>query len=92
MNTPEIENEELVRCEALTRKLISSAKGKSVNTRRGIVAAACRTEASVLPGRVPMFGGGFVTCHHFQKAALKLAASRSLIFLQVLQDCHFEGP
>lgn len=54
MNTPEIENDETVRCEALTRKLISSAKGKSVNTRRGIVAAACRTEASVLPGKVPV--------------------------------------
>lgn len=91
MNTPEIENDETVRCEALTRKLISSAKGKSVNTRRGIVAAACRTEASVLPGKVPMLGGSFVTSHHFQKAVLKLAASRSLIFLQVLQDCHFEG-
>lgn len=28
MNTPEIENDETVNCEALTIKLISSAKGK----------------------------------------------------------------
>lgn len=90
MNALEIENDETENCEALTVKLISSAKGKTSEHQRGTIAVARRTEVSVAAGRVRTLGGGSATSHHFQKAILKLAASCSLRFLKFPQDYHFE--